>query len=267
MSSLADIPSDAQCRRIIRGLTGSNYCSQGHKVIWRAGRSYGWCSVCRQKVYPYGHSFLYGSKLSPRQLFCLLWHWQRRSSPGTVMASLGLEYPTIRRWYARFREQLPPDDTTRLTGVVEVDEAYFGRKRHGHQVIVMGAIERFPNPHTGKRRLKLQLIPDTEQDSLESFLEKYVERSCLVATDCHMGYNGIEWLGYTHERWNHSAGHFAGTNHIEQNWSAMKRYLRKLYGNIPTKHIQSILNEWVARHNQPELFESPEEYLGRVVLD
>jgi transposase-like protein len=96
---------------------------------------------------------------------------------------------------------------------------------------------------------------------LEKFLEDNVERSSIVITDCHAGYNDIEWLGYAHEAWNHQRGHFAGTNHIEQNWSAMKRYMRKLYGSIPTKDIQLILNEWMARHNRPELFSSPESYL------
>jgi transposase-like protein len=148
-----------------------------------------------------------------------------------------------------------------LSGIVEVDEAYFGKRKYGHQVIVVGAIER------DTKHLKLQVIPDTEQDSLEKFLEDNVERGSLVLTDCHMGYSGIEWLGYLHESWNHSIGEFAGTNHIEQTWSAMKRYLRKLYGCVPTRDLQSILNEWVARHNTPELFDCPENYLMEAVGD
>lgn len=146
-----------------------------------------------------------------------------------------------------------------LSGIVEVDEAWFGKRRYGGQTIVMGAIER----DTG--RLKLARVPDTEQDSLESFLEEHVARSSLVVTDAKAGYNDLEFLGYTHESWNHSKGHFAGTNHIESNWSAMKRYLRKLYGCIPTNRLQFILNEWEARHNQPELFTNPQIFLQRTL--
>jgi transposase-like protein len=145
--------------------------------------------------------------------------------------------------------------------VVEVDEAYFGKKRYGHQVIVIGAIER------DTKRLRLRIIPDTEQKTLESFVEDVIAPNSLVVTDCHGGYNDLELLGYAHETWNHSKGHYAGTNHIEQTWSAMKRYMRKLYGNIPTKDLQLILNEWEARHNQPELFTTPEGFLGYVVGD
>jgi transposase-like protein len=138
---------------------------------------------------------------------------------------------------------------------VIVDEAWFGKKRYGGQTIVIGGIEK------DTKRLKLQIIPDTEQDSLEDFLEHNVTRDSLVVTDCGTGYSGIEWLGYTREAWNHSRGHFAGTNYIEQVWSAMKRYLRKLYGCIPTKRLQLILNEWMARHNNRQLFVLPQNYL------
>ncbi|MDZ7785796.1 MAG: hypothetical protein U5L95_01595 [Candidatus Saccharibacteria bacterium] len=41
----------------------------------------------------------------------------------------------------------------------------------------------------------------------------------------------------------------------------MKRYMRKLYGCIPTKHLRSILDEWAARQNRPNLFTTPENYL------
>ena len=88
-----------------------------------------------------------------------------------------------------------------LSGVVEVDEAWFGKRKFGGQTIVMGAIER------DTKRLKLAIIPDTEQDSLEGFLETNVARNSLVVTDAATGYSGIEWLGYTRESWNHSKGH------------------------------------------------------------
>jgi transposase-like protein len=180
---------------------------------------------------------------------------------------MGLSYTTIARWYRRFRESLPPEDKTKLSGIVEVDESYFGKRRYGHQTIVIGAIERFPDPVTKLRRLKFRIILNTEQETLEQFIQDTIALDSLVITDCHSGYNDLEFLGWSHEAWNHSRGHLAGTNHIEQTWSVMKRYLRKLYGNIPTKDLQLILNEFMARHNQPELFSSPEEYLRGVIPD
>jgi transposase-like protein len=173
---------------------------------------------------------------------------------------MNISYPTIRRWYKRLRQYLPIDTLGKLSGVVEVDESYFGKKRYSNQVIVIGAIER------DTKRLKLRMVANTEQPTLERFVLDNVEPGSLVMTDCHGGYNDLNFLGYNHEVWNHSRGHYAGTNQIEGTWSAMKRHMRKLYGNVPTDDMQLILNEWVARHNQPELFEDPRTYLKVVLL-
>ena len=269
MSSLADIPSEVECRQIFYEVThhGLVTCQCGDEINWSINNGYGWCRTCRCQFYPKARTMFAGSNLPCRQIFALLWCWQHRQSPGSVSVALDLTYPTIRRWYKRFREHLPPDDDMKLSGIVEVDEAYFGKKRHGHQTIVIGAIERYLDPRLNTRCLKLKIIPDTEQKTLEQFIEDSIEPGSLVVTDCHGGYNDLEFLGWSHETWNHSKGHYAGTNHIEQNWSAMKRYLRKLYGNIPTRDLQLILNEWQARHNRPELFSSPKDYLCMVVGD
>ena len=260
MTSLADIPGEARCKQLVYRLltkqtTNKVVCTAcGGRISWR--QEYGWCRLCRRKIRPKATTWFRGSKLTYRQIFLLLYCWQKRQSPGAARLATGLSYTTIRRWYWRFRAIAPKDNQdAMLSGVVEVDEAWFGKKRFGNQTIVVGAIER------DTKRLKLQIIPDTEQDSLEGFLETHVTRGSLVVTDCASGYNDIEWLGYSHESWNHSKGRYAGTNHIEQIWSAMKRYLRKLYGCIPTKKLQLILNEWMARHNRQSLFASPYNFL------
>jgi len=217
---------------------------------------YGWCAVCRAKVRPKAVTWFRGSKLSYRQVFLLVHCWQQRQSPGAARLATGLSYTTVHRWYWRFRALVPQDNqAAMLSGIVEVDEAWFGKRKFGGQTIVMGGIER------DTKRLKLQVIPDTDQDTFEAFLEANVTRDSLVVTDCAPGYHDIGFLGYGHEAWNHSKGNFAGTNHIESTWSAMKRHLRKLYGCVPTKHIQLVLNEWMARHNNLRLFASPQAYL------
>lgn len=254
MSSLA-LPSEARCKRVVlKAVTGQDNCAVCHGTI-AFRREYGWCASCRTKIRPKAATWFRGSNLRYQQMYLLLWCWQQRQAPGTACLVAGVSYPTVARWYWRFRALVPKDSTEMLSGIVEVDESWFGRKRYGHQTIVVGAIERDTS------RLKLQVIPDTEQDSLEAFLEAQVARQTLVVTDYAAGYQQIDWLGFSHEAWNHSKGHFAGTNHIEGNWSAMKRYLRKLYGCVPTSRLQLILNEWTARHNNLRLFASPTTYL------
>lgn len=198
MTSLADIPGEARCKQLVHELItkqkGCGACAS--RITWK--REYGWCSICRVKIRPKAGMWWRGSKLSYRQLFFLLLAWQKRQSPGSVQSALGLSYPTIQRWYGRFRQQLPPDGGELLSGLVAVDESWFGKLKHGGQTIVIGAIE------CDTRRLRLQVIPDTEQDSLELFLQSWVTRDSHLITDCAAGYNGVEWLGYTREAYNHS---------------------------------------------------------------
>lgn len=265
MTSLADIPGEARCKQLVYELVmGSKvHPGCGQRIVWRRGRDYGWCRLCRTKIRPKARMWFRGSKLRYRTLFFLLAAWQARQSPGSVRMATGLSYTTIQRWYGRFRDHIPPDGGEQLSGVVAVDEAWFGRKRHGRrgqQTIVMGGIE------VDTRRLRLQVIPDTEQDSIELFLEAWVARGSHLITDAHASYQGVAWLGYSREAYNHSAGHFGMSNHIECIWSAMKRHLRKLYGCIPTHHLTPFLREWEARHNQRSLFESPLAYLTATVV-
>lgn len=225
-------------------------------------RKYLWCGSCRRKyrATAYRGSWLYGMKLTPRQLVVLLWCWQNRKSPDTARLLAGVSYPTVARWYGRFRQRTPNSDVT-LTGLVQIDESYFGKQRSKQpQRIVTGAIE----PDT--RKVMLRITDSRSQAALEKFVQDYIAEKSLVVSDKWYAYDELPLLGYGHESWNHSTGQFAGTNQIEGLWSSMKRYLRKLYGNVPTKQLQAILNEWMARANQPSWFASPENYLQVTVV-
>lgn len=149
-------------------------------------------------------------------------------------------YATPEALLSKFPEGCMPYNHTRIHTALKMKRK-FGKKRHhkrGIQTIVIGAIE------TDTRRLRLQVIPDTEQDSIELFLQKWVTRDSHLITDCGAGYNGVEWLGYTREAYPHFIGHFGMSNHIECIWSAMKRHLRKLYGsctnNLLTRHPERV---------------------------
>lgn len=225
-------------------------------MSWK--REYDWCKHCRAKVRPKAATWFRGSNLKYRQVFLLLWCFQNRQSPNTARLVAGVSYTTVRRWYWRFRERLP-QATPELSGIVEVDESFFGKQKYGHQAVVVGAIER------DTRKCRLRVIADRAQDTLERFLTDCIARSSLILTDAHAGYHDLEFYGYAHERCNHSNGHFGPTNNIENFWGVIKRYLRKLYGCVPTKYLQLILNEWMARQNQPSWFTSPQAYLKATV--
>jgi len=262
MSTLPNLAGNLKCWRKLNKLVFGDSvscpgCSSSLQESYRAG--YLWCRGCRTKYRPTAHksSWLYGMKLKPRQLFVLLWCWQRKKSPDTACLLASVSYTTTQRWYERFREHVPLDGSAAiLVGLVQIDESYFGKvKSRQPQTIVVGAIE----PDT--RRVSLRITNSRSQMALEQFVSETIQSGSLVVSDKWYGYQELPLLGYGHEAWNHSTGQFAGTNQIEGLWSSMKRYLRKLYGCVPTKNLQAILNEWMARQNQPSWFASPENYL------
>jgi transposase-like protein len=143
---------------------------------------------------------------------------------------------------------------------VAADESFFGRLRSKQgQQIVAGVISHL-------NELRLITVEQRDSQTLSDFICETVESGALVLTDEWKGYNELELWGYGREAWNHSQGRLAGTNQIERVWSAIKRYLKKLYGCIPTKNLDLILKEWEARHNFPMLFKNQLNYLQATVV-
>lgn len=254
MNSLANLPTERQCHKqifkAIYGVSGCPACA--HRLLYRS--NYAWCRVCRKKWSVKAACWLKQSNLSFRSIWLLIWCWQQQKSVGTTVDTTGRSYPTVRRWFRRFREHMP-SSSLKLSGIVEVDESFFGKQRFGSQAIVVGAIER------DTRRVRLQVIPDRAQDTLELFLSNTVRRGSHITTDAHAGYSDLEFYGYTHERCNHSFGHFGPTNMIENFWGVLKRSLRRLYGRLTLADLPDILKEWEQRQNNPEMFYTVDSYL------
>ena len=153
---------EVSCPRCHAGLH-ENYCNK-----------YLWCKLCRKKYRPasYQASWLYGMKLSPRQAV----------------------HPA-RRWFARFRKQLPGSSklAAMLEGVVQVDESYFGKRRSKQpQHIVVGAKD------TTAGRIALRITDSRDRQPLEQFVQDYIVAGSLVAIDKWWAYDELELLGYAH---------------------------------------------------------------------
>lgn len=261
MSKLPKFASNLKCWRIINNLVFGPevtcpVCRR--QLAENYQRRYLWCKACRKKYRPtaFKGSWLYGMKLSFKQLLVLLWCWQNKKSPDTARLLARVSYTAVGRWYSRFRDNLPDSAEVVLEQVATSDEAFFGRLRSKQdQIIVSGAIAL-------DNQLRLQAVANRSAEVLSRFVRETVSEGALVITDSWWGYEELELYGYSHESWNHSRGQYAGTNQIERVWSALKRYLRKLYGCLPTKYLHLILKEWEARHNFPALFKNPQNYLA-----
>lgn len=270
MSNIPNFASNKKCWRLINKLVFGEEVSCplcGCELQENYLSRYLWCKICRKKLRAtaWHGSWLYGMKLSSKQLFKLIWCWQNRKSVEAAILFAGVSYPTVARWFSRFRENLP-DAATMLEGLIQADESYFSKlKSKQATYIVTGAIEQ----DTGRLALRITggFHDGRSQDVLEQFIQDSVKPGSLIITDKWYGYDELPLLGYEHESHNHSRGDFANTNKAELIWSVAKRHMRKLYGQrILTHQLEELCKEWMARANRPKLFEDPMTYL-RFTLD
>jgi hypothetical protein len=170
----------------------------------------------------------------------------------------GLSHVTVRRWYRKFNA-LIPEQVHKLSGTVEIDEAFIGRRKFNNQTIVIGALERDRN------QVVLQCISDLEQGTTDRFILNTVNQYSMIYTDAWGGYQNLaEFFGYGHEWVNHSLGSFGLTNRIENVWMCLRRFIRKIYHHIWKEHLPDILREFQARRSHPEAFTNQLSFLNFV---
>lgn len=257
MSIVGSVPSPAKLRILFRRCTfGPRVsCPRCGSTHIRKSESRYRCPKCRRPFSIRSVSWLRNGKLSDRKLWLLVRCWQDRIALRTTASIVGVAPGTVRRWQRTFRAHLVQDSAS-LRGTVEVDEAFVGKRRHGNQRIIIGALERERN------RISLAIMDAHTQERSDQFLLTHIHPGSTVCTDGSMLYEGIhEFFRYLHVRCNHSAWYFGPTNRIEAVWSALKRFIRRTHHHVWKEHLPSLLREFEARWNAPELFQSPLTFL------
>jgi hypothetical protein len=223
---------------------------QQHGAV-QARTRYLWCRACRRK-WSLKRSLGFGfSKLSWTKILALVICWQGKHSPGDIMVATGLSYPTIQRWLERLRSRLPASEGNPLAGLLEIDESFLGHQKYGNQAIVMGVVDRSTN------EVRLEIIPDVAQDTVEGFLDRHAETGSLIHADAHKSHLALEDVGYGLVVCNHSLGHFGPTNRAENVWSCLDRFVIRTRDRFLRPFLPGILQEFQARRSHPELFMDP----------
>ena len=145
----------------------------------------------------------------------------------------------------------------RLSGEVEVDEAYVGAEREGKRgrgafgkKIVFVAVEK--NGGT-MGRIRLAGIPDVSGATLGQAIRETIEDGAAICSDGWKGYSGLSKAGYIHTVTGKSIEELAEDIlpkcHLVI--SLLKRWmLGTLQGNVGSDHFQDYLNEFTFRFNR-----------------
>jgi transposase-like protein len=174
-----------------------------------------------------------------------------------VQRVLGLgSYRTAWTWLHKFRRAMVRPGRDRLSGVVQVDEAFVGGEKTGKRgrgavgksLVLIAAQE----DGTRVGRIRLNVIPDASAASLEAALELMVEPGTVIHTDGWVGYNRLGQKGYTHEVVQNGAT--VGDDllpHCHRVASLLKRWLMGTHqGAVSHEHLAYYLDEFTFRFNR-----------------
>jgi transposase-like protein len=166
----------------------------------------------------------------------------------------------------RIRLAMQTPSFTRLSGEVEVDEAFVGGKANNMhraererkvgkgrggkgsgKTPVLGMLER-------GGRVQAEVIPNVRGKTLRPRVKDSVANGATVYTDALPSYNGLG-VRFTHRTIDHAEKYVDGrvhTNGIENFWSLVKRSLHGTYVSVEPFHLFRYLDERVFTFNERE---------------
>jgi transposase-like protein len=258
-----EFSTEKQCREYILKLKygdGIYTCSQcGSKKSWPVRETVYECAECHHQ-----ESILSGTIFQDTHKPLLLWFraiWYITSQKNGTSA-LGLQrilgigsYKTAWTWLHKLRRAMVRPGRDKLKGRVEVDEAFFGapemggKRGRGAENKVQAAIAVEIDEKT-IGRIRIGIIDDASQISLHTFVKEAVEPGSIVITDGWRGYNGLDGIGYQHERIEHDDSEIV-LPHVHTVISLIKRWiLGTLQGSCSQEHLSYYFDEYTFRFNR-----------------
>lgn len=256
--------TEEQCREYLFGLRFPNgfkcpKCS--HDKYWKVGELLYECANCGHQTSVIAGTVFQDTRKPLTDWFIAVW-WITTQKNGAsalgLQQVLGLKsHQTAWTWLHKIRKAMVNPNRTKLSGTIEIDEAYIGGEtigKHGrgseNKVLVAVAAE-IDEKKLG--RCRMCIIPDASSESLHSFINENIEQGSNLITDGWSGYSGIEQYGYTREVHvkNDGKDQEKLLPHVHTIISLLKRWLLGTHqGAVEAKHLQSYLDEYVFRFNR-----------------
>lgn len=264
----ARFPSEDECLNEVLKLRGIS-CCEGVELKRVFGRKSFYCSRCRKQYYPLKGTIFEKSTTPLNYWFYamfLLTSTRSGTSACQLQRQIGVTYKTAWRMFRQIRRLMVDKERTRLSGIVEVDEAYVGGRRknpfklHWNGIskeTLFGAVER-------KGRVIISHVPNNGKLTLIAKIQQQIKPGTLIYSDEASQYKNIDKYGYPHAAVAHSKYEFVRdnvhSNNIENVWSHLKRGIEGVYRQVSPKYLQDYANEFAWRYNNRfnpnEMFDS-----------
>ena len=234
---------------------------------WRMGDGRWRCRACGSGTSVTAGTIFDRTRTPLTVWFNACWHFTtQKDGVSALSLKRTLEigsYQTAWAMLHRLRSVLVRPGRERLTGTVEVDETFIGGEEpglpggraRGKKSLVCIAVE-LEEPR-GYGRCRMAIVADASAASLHPFIQDHVEPGATVITDGWAGYQGLDRLGYRHERRSQRAARGRGEDPeallpaVHRIASLAKRWLLGTHqGSVEEAHLAGYLNEFVFRFNR-----------------
>lgn len=176
---------------------------------------------------------------------------------------LGLNRKTVDEYYNLFRKLIYVEQKqafAQLTGVIELDESYFGSRRvRGLHIKLKRGRGTRKQPVFGiyqrDGRVYTEIVQNCSGATLQTIIEHIVSVNAEINSDGWRGYDGLVDVGYDkHYRVNHGNNQFSDfmghhVNGIENFWSYTKRRMQRKNG-VRKSYFELFLKECEWRYNR-----------------
>jgi transposase-like protein len=200
--------------------------------------------------------------------FYLICSSKKGMSAHQLHRALKVTYKTA--WFMghriRYAMEQPPF-TSRLAGVVEVDETYVGgkernRKRSDRQHKKGRGTGKTPVVTLVERNgsVRSERIANVTGQELKGAIRRHVDPSARIVTDSFKSYQGIGREFASHETVNHALDEWVRgdvhTNTAENFFSILKRGIDGVYHHVSEAHLPRYLAEFDFRYNARKMTDS-----------
>ena len=236
----------------------------GFRDAWRTKAGLWMCSGCERKTSVTAGTVFHRSRLHLPTWFAAIWVV---TSQKNGVSALGLQqvlglgsYETAWALLHKLRRAMVRPDRDRLSGLVEVDETFFGatlilpdRRRVSSGTSVIVAVEMLEDDHR-LGRIRLGRLPEPTRRHATDFIHRSIEPGTTLRTDGRNLYDRIAEDGYIHHPINVRASGdpahvwLPGVHRVS---SLLKRWVAgTLQHSVSHKHLDYYLDEFTFRFNR-----------------
>ena len=258
--------TEEQCRNYLYQLRFPNgfVCPRCENLkAWPVRKTLFECSKCGYQLSVIAGTIFQDTRISLTSWFTAIW-WittqKNGASASGLQQILGLKsYKTAWTWLRKIRRAMVYPNRSKLSGIIEIDEAYIGGKESGgktgrgteNKMLIAVAVELKDKEKLGRARL--EVIPDASKESLHRFIKNNINKDSTIISDGWRGYASLFSEGYEHIIYTRKKAETEEKllPHVHLIISLLKRWLLGTHqGTVKEKHMQSYLDEYVFRFNR-----------------